>query len=143
MADAPAPIHFPPMPPTTVLLIEDEPYLREAISRMLAAADYVVLVATRGSEALALAAARPDVSLVLTDVRLPDMTGKDVVAAILAARGAATPPPRVLFMSGHPADLSLRAPLAAHERFLQKPFEFTDMLRLLEELQRLPPGTAG
>jgi CheY-like chemotaxis protein len=120
----------------TVLLVEDEPYIREVVSRLLAASGYRVRAASRGEEALALARDTPDVALLITDIRLPDMYGRRLVERLSERRSSAIPPLPVLYMSGHPAEISLDVPAAAHERFLQKPFEFDDLLDKVGQLLR-------
>jgi hypothetical protein len=68
-----------PRRPTRVLLIEDEPPVREVMREMLEAGGYVVAEAAGGAEGLAHCEAEP-VDLVLTDVSMPEMSGWDVAA---------------------------------------------------------------
>lgn len=120
----------------TILLVEDEPHIREAVSRLLTASGYRVHAASRGEEALALARDTPDIALLVTDIRLPDMYGRRLVERLVERRTAGAPLLPVLYMSGHPAEISMDAPPAAHERFLQKPFEFDDLLDKVGQLLR-------
>jgi signal transduction histidine kinase/DNA-binding response OmpR family regulator len=64
-----------------VLLIEDEPPVREVMREMLEAGGYAVVVAASGAEGLAISQAEP-VELVLTDVSMPEMSGWDVAAKL-------------------------------------------------------------
>ncbi len=81
----------------TILLVEDEPALREVTRRILAGAGYRVVVAENGLEALAVAAAHPDpIDLLLSDVIMPQMPGPQLAQKLLAQR----PSLRVLLMSG-------------------------------------------
>ena len=84
-------------PGGSVLLVEDEPTLRSAISLYLHKLGYVVDAVGRGDEALALAGQRA-FDLVLMDLRLPDMTGDDVYRALLMRVPATAE--RVVFMTG-------------------------------------------
>ncbi|NUQ01163.1 MAG: response regulator [Armatimonadetes bacterium] len=79
----------------TILLVDDDPLLRNLVRRMLTRAGYEVLVATGGAQALALAAEHR-IDLLLTDVIMPGMDGRQLAEAILAQQ----PEARVLFMSG-------------------------------------------
>ena len=88
-------------PSPTVLIVEDEVSVRELLARILADEGYETLQAGHGKEALALLEQHGDrVALVLTDIVMPVMGGKE-----LAARLAATHPDLPLvWMSGHPSD---------------------------------------
>jgi PAS domain S-box-containing protein len=86
-----------PQGEATLLLVEDEPALREVTRRILAGAGYRVIVAENGPEALAAAAAHPEeIDLLLSDVVMPRMPGPALAQTLLAER----PSLRVLLMSG-------------------------------------------
>jgi CheY-like chemotaxis protein len=112
----------------TILMVEDEPGVREAIAMLLEMIGYAVISAGSGEEALALPLESvPD--LLLSDVKLPGMPGT-VAAAQLVARW---PLLKVVLMSGYFDDGDLLG--MAAERgwgFLQKPFEITDLADKLE-----------
>ncbi len=117
---------------TTILLVEDDSALRESIGAHLRRIGHAVVSAGTGAEALELAAlSGPDVTLVLIDVRLPDMDGFDLWQRlnrqVLGIRG--------LFMSGHdPEDLP-PIPLDRKEvRFLHKPFGVPQLTDLIQDL---------
>src|SRR5215207_9509185 len=92
----------------TVLVVNDEEPLLRHVTRALEAADYYVLTARDGSEALCqLRKSLLPVQLVVTDVSMPGMTGPE-----LAAQIAAEPyPPPVLLVSADHAFLGLPGPL--------------------------------
>jgi two-component system cell cycle sensor histidine kinase/response regulator CckA len=118
----------------TVLVVEDETALREVTQRILARAGYTVLTAEDGTEALRIAEDHPDpIDVLLTDVIMPGMLGKDIAAAIVAAR----PETRVLFMSGYAQPvLTTHGTLPADVHLLEKPFTSTELVTALhEELQ--------
>ncbi|MCE9600975.1 MAG: response regulator [Gemmatimonadetes bacterium] len=104
----------------TILLVEDEPAIRSALSRMLRSGGYQVVEAANGGEALRLAEETAGaIDLLLTDVMMPGIGGKELVQRVLAIR----PGTRVILMSGYTDDEDLRRDLgAARYVFLQKPF---------------------
>jgi PAS domain S-box-containing protein len=114
-----------------ILLVEDEPAIRTALSRILHASGYEVLEASNGGEALRLADAEPSqIHLLLTDVMMPGIGGKELVQRLLEQR----PDTRVILMSGFTDDADLRADLGnARFLFLQKPFATRRVLSAIRE----------
>lgn len=112
-----------------ILLAEDEPAIRTALSRILRSAGYDVLEAAHGGEALRLSEADSHpIHLLLSDVMMPGIGGKELVQRL----GASRPDMRVVLMSGYTDDEALRADLgAAKYAFLQKPFAARDVLRVV------------
>ncbi len=104
----------------TVLVVEDEPPLRELATRILVGAGYTVLQAANGNDALArIAGHSGPVDLVFTDVVMPGMSGRELVARLSALRPAL----RVLYTSGYTEDAILRhGVLDDPRRFLSKPY---------------------
>jgi PAS domain S-box-containing protein len=104
----------------TILLVEDEPAVREVAQEVLKRRGYTVLSASDATEALRIArdnAGRID--LVLTDVVMPGMTGPQLVERLRAEQ----PNLPALFMSGYTSDSVLRNEVATGDAsFLQKPF---------------------
>jgi CheY-like chemotaxis protein len=115
----------------TVLVVEDEPPLRELAARILTAAGYAVLQAANGPDALALLADRPGpVDLVFTDVVMPGMNGRELVARLSVLR----PAMRVLYTSGYTEDAILRhGVLDDPRRFLSKPYTPSVLRRRIRE----------
>jgi PAS domain S-box-containing protein len=116
----------------TILVVEDDPAVRNLASRVLERAGYRVIPAASASEALELARAQPDgFDLLLTDMVMPEMNGRQL-AGILTAANPALP---VLFMSGYTDDDILRRGLTAHgAKFLQKPFTPVALIDAISEL---------
>lgn len=112
-----------------VLVVEDDRGVRVAASRLLSSAGYAVLDAEDGREALDLLRhLAPAVDLVLTDIRMPRMTGMELARAIAEL----WPDLPVLFMTGFSEDLLGWLPEdARRNRVLTKPFEYDAMLRLV------------
>ena len=113
-----------------LLVVDDDRALAVTLRDFFEAAGYAVTVATTGREALD-ALERLDPWVVLLDIRLPDMSGLDVLAA---ARRAA-PGPDFVVVTGSPAP---EAALAAAENgvagFLVKPVHLAGLGRLVERL---------
>lgn len=104
----------------TILLVEDDPQVRKLTHSLLEACGYSVLAADtmRGVERHC-REFRGAIHLLLTDLIMPGMTGKDVAAAVSRLR----PGIRVLFMSGYTDDvIDLHGGLGPETFFLQKPF---------------------
>jgi CheY-like chemotaxis protein len=109
-----------------VLVVDDEPVLRTMLRRMLAKAGFEVMLAESGEAALELLEGGADADLLLSDVRMPGLTGPQ-----LAARLAQRDPPVVVFMSGasdHSPD-ALRA--AGGRGFIKKPFRLAELLDVI------------
>jgi CheY-like chemotaxis protein len=104
----------------TILLVEDEPGLRKLASEMLLKQGYRVVEANDGPEALRVWNQNPDlVDLLLTDVVMPQMSGRELAEQLRAMR----PELRVLYMSGYTHDVIARhGVLDSETAFLQKPF---------------------
>ena len=105
----------------TVLLVEDEEAVRALARRILQRQGYQVLEARHGADAVQVAERHGDeIHLVLTDMVMPQMGGRELVERLTAHR----PRLRWLFMSGYTDDDIVRRGLldATHRAFLQKPF---------------------
>ncbi|HNX34055.1 MAG TPA: CHASE domain-containing protein [Kiritimatiellia bacterium] len=126
--------------PHTVLLVEDEPSLLNFAVKLLKKMGLTVLAAKGPAEALRLAEANPDaIHLLLTDVVMPDMSGRELQLRLLQQR----PQLRTLFMSGYTADV-----IAHHNvldegiHFLQKPFSAAELRHAVIEVFNAPCPTA-
>jgi PAS domain S-box-containing protein len=115
----------PPGGTETVLLVEDEAMILDLGRSMLARLGYTVLAASTVAEAVRLAGEHGDrISLLITDVVMPEMNGRELAARLMAA----DPALRCLFMSGYTADvIAHRGMLENGVRFLQKPFSLNEL----------------
>jgi CheY-like chemotaxis protein len=115
----------------TILLVEDEDALREVTERILRRAGYQVLCAADGAEALDVAHRHTGhIDVLLTDVIMPGILGKDLAHAIVAVR----PDTKVLFMSGYAQPvLTTHGTLPADVHLLEKPFTSTELLSALHQ----------
>lgn len=105
----------------TILIVEDEDMVRHVTAKMLEHLGYTVLQADTYQVALSISEdTEQEIDLLLTDVIMPTMTGKELFARIKTIR----PDIKVLFMSGYTADvIAQRAVLEDDMHFMQKPFE--------------------
>ncbi|MEV6843897.1 ATP-binding protein [Actinoplanes sp. NPDC051411] len=110
----------------TLLVVEDEAALRDVAGRILSGAGYRVLAAECGPEALELAAAHEGaIDLLVSDVVMPGMLGKDLAERLCIAR----PETRVLYMSGYAQPvLHTHGTLDPGVALLEKPFTANDLL---------------
>ena len=100
-------------------MVEDQEAVRELTKTVLEAYGYHVFEATNGDEALAFVQQHPDeIHLLLTDVILPGMNGKDLSERLRRLR----PNLKVLFTSGHTAEVVGRRGVAERDlAYLPKP----------------------
>jgi CheY-like chemotaxis protein len=115
----------------TVLLVEDEEAVRALAARVLTSHGYTVLAAGRGDEALALAGSHAGaIHLVVADVVMPGMSGRDVLDRLRARRSDV----RVLFVSGYTdEDVVRHGVLEEGAAFLAKPFTPDSLLRKVRD----------
>jgi DNA-binding response OmpR family regulator len=107
-----------------VLVVDDEADFLATYERLLGRQGYDVVTATSRAAGLAALAGEPP-HLVISDLRLPDGDGLDVVRAACAARE----PVPVIVVTGYPSDETRRAALAAGATmFLAKPFAAAALL---------------
>ncbi len=109
----------PGLPPRMVLLVEDNPDIRESVRDMLTAQGHAVIEAASADEGLALADL-PGIDLVLSDISLPGGLSGVELAETLADRGH---PARAVLMTSLPPANPLRARASARFAVLPKPFD--------------------
>lgn len=122
-----------------ILLVDDDPTIRESLSNELSAAGYSVTAATNGSEGAAMCHSRgPD--LVLTDLAMPRSDGFELISAI---RASSRTPIIVLSVRGADAD-KIRALDLGADDFVTKPFSIPELLaRIRAQLRRSTQGAAS
>ena len=115
----------------TILLVEDEEAVRVLLQDILEVEGYTVLVAPNGHEALHACEQRGGpIHLLLTDVVMPGMSGRELVERLTQRCSAA----KVLYMSGYTDDAVVRhGVLDEGVNFLQKPFTPDAVLRKVRE----------
>jgi two-component system cell cycle sensor histidine kinase/response regulator CckA len=110
----------------TILLVEDDDALRQMAARVLRSADYHVVEAVNGEDALSVAKAHGPIDLLITDVVMPKIGGIEL-ALMLRARDSEL---RVVYMSGYSEpNLKTQAVIGADAPWLMKPFSSSELLR--------------
>jgi CheY-like chemotaxis protein len=114
-----------------MLLVDDDPMLRDLGRRMLDRLGHTVHVVSSGPEALDFMAARHDeVSVVITDLTMPEMSGLELIEQLALDY----PDIPVVAVSGFAVNLDARADLEARQiPFVSKPFTMQDLQRALEK----------
>jgi PAS domain S-box-containing protein len=122
----------------TVLVVEDEDALREVTRRILARNGHTVLTAASGAEAIELAESYDgEIHLLLTDVVMPQMLGKEVAERIRAIRKGV----EVLFMSGYAQPvLASQGTMDEGVILVEKPFTEAGLLAKVRSLLDGPPA---
>ena len=111
----------------TILLVEDEPAVRQLFSQALMRAGYRVHEARNGNEAMRLFEQHGDsVDLVLTDMRMPFMGGADLARQLRSRRQTL----KLLCISGYPGATDLEF----SDDFLAKPFSRDELLAKVREV---------
>ncbi len=120
----------------SIVLVEDEPLVRNLVSEVLRKSGYQVVEFANGREALARGRrGLEDVELLVTDVVMPGLSGVEVADELSRDR----PGMRVLFLSGYAEDLvERRGALGPGRAFLPKPFTPDTLLRRVRELLDAP-----
>lgn len=127
--EAPAEPTQMPLGNETVLVVEDEEGVRAWTRHVLEMCGYRVLEASHGAQALALG--ERSIDILVTDVVMPKMSGRQVAEALVASH----PDLKVLFVSGYTDDAMIRRGiLSAGSAFLQKPFTAHQLAAKVREL---------
>lgn len=115
-----------------ILIVDDNPNMSSLLSEMLEVFDYESIRANNGMEAID-KVEKNDISLVITDMRMPKMSGLDLLQKIKEKK----PDLPVVVISGYALDdegSNLLSNLA--DGFLNKPFKMSDIERLLKQVVR-------
>jgi DNA-binding response OmpR family regulator len=118
----------------SILVAEDESAVRNLVERILVREGYRVVVAPSGKHALVIAQGDEPIDMLLTDVVMPEMSGKELAERIEELR----PDLPTLFMSGYTGEIVARhGILQEGEALIQKPFDAKELLaRVRETLDR-------
>ncbi|MBI4717232.1 MAG: response regulator [Planctomycetes bacterium] len=128
----------------TVLVVDDDRGVREALSARLRGAGYRVVIAAGGREALQQwDAVRPAVAVL--DANMPDMSGPDLCRWI-KERGESESA-KVIFLTGasspSPEYVARCAQFAGADRFLTKPYDGAQLVALIDELSQSAAGAVA
>jgi CheY-like chemotaxis protein len=131
----PAPVNATPAPlpggHEVVLLVEDEPTMLRAAQSSLTSLGYTVLSASTPASALHLAYGHAGpIDVLLTDVVMPEMNGRDLAARLQASRPGLV----CVYMSGYTANvIAHRGVLDEGVLFIQKPFSISALAEKMRE----------
>ncbi len=118
-----------------ILLVEDEMDLRNVNAEFLTALGYSVTCAGSGPEALDLLTSAGQIDLVITDVVMPKMSGREFADRLLQLR----PNTRLLYVSGYTDDIVLQNGISKQGVFfLQKPYSLKDLAGKVQTLMATP-----
>ena len=116
----------------TVLVVEDDDMVRRLTKQILSSAGYKVFDARYGEEALHISREyKGNIDLIVTDVVMPQMSGKELVRRLKAFR----PEMKVLYMSGYTDNAIVNHGILEPDvAFVQKPFSLTGILKKVREV---------
>jgi PAS domain S-box-containing protein len=118
-----------------ILLVEDEPELRSVNAEFLSSLGYAVTCAGGGPEALEMLHTAGSIDLVITDVVMPKMSGREFAEQLLQLR----PNTRLLYVSGYPDDVVLQKGISMHGMlYLQKPYSLKELAGKVQTLMAIP-----
>jgi two-component system response regulator PilR (NtrC family) len=122
-----------------ILVIDDEADIRETLDALLCSVGYEVSTAENGGVAVE-RAEREHFDLVITDLRMPGMSGVETVAALRRIK----PGLSVIVVSGYVSDASaLRCREEGALQIVAKPFDIDDLLHIVEVALRDRPSDVG
>ena len=113
----------------TILTVEDDASMRELLKKVLEKNDYRVLEAKDGKEALALVKNHPEISLVLSDIRMPKMNGMSLLEKIVDSKSKLKV---ILITAFGEVEQYLDAMNTGAFEYLNKPFENQELLDVVK-----------
>lgn len=116
-----------------ILVVDDDPSIREYVGHALGATDFRVLHARDGVEALKLIDSSPEsIDVLLLDVVMPRLNGNELARVIQSWH----PKIKIIFMSGYPDDFIVHQGMPSGDiGYLRKPFTPECLLRAVKENQ--------
>ena len=121
--------------PETILLVEDESFVRKAIAEILESAGYRLVIASNSAEALDAGRSLEAVDLLLADVVMPGMSGRELAREFEIC----CPRARILLMTGYPQQRAVCDRSACYQKYLAKPFSIPTLLRRVREVLDTDP----
>ena len=116
----------------TILLVDDEQNIRDLGARILTKAGYKVITSPTGKSALEEYGARGDeIALVLLDLIMPEMGGKECLEGLLSLNSSV----KVVIASGYSPNVPTREALSAGAKgFVNKPYDIPELLGVIREV---------
>lgn len=102
---------------TKLMVVDDDPEVRVIVAEFLEDFGYDVLQASNGADALALLASTPDLRMIITDIRMPDMSGIELAKAATQRHEDL----KIILISGYFVSQQIE------HRFLRKPFRMREL----------------
>ena len=121
-------------PTFRIMLVDDEPIIRELVRTMLTSGSVEVEVAADGAECLRLAKTRP-FDLILLDIVLPGLDGISVCRMLKADPATTCVPVYMLTAKAKQADVET-AKRAGADGYINKPFKGAELMDLVDALQK-------
>ena len=113
---------------TTVLFVEDEAELRQAVSQLLRKRGFSIIEAADGTSALdAIRGQKNPIDVLLLDITLPGVSGREVLQEARLER----PAMRVVVTSAYPKDVAGEHLESTIEHFIRKPYSVEDLVRMI------------
>ncbi len=130
------------VPKKNILVVDDDPQIREVLETRLESAGYAVTTAADGEDALATLKSHGDTDLVITDLRMPVMDGLEFLRRLV--KGKAHPPVIFLTAYGSVSEAVEAMKLGAYD-FLEKPYSGADLLDMVKRALKgaVPPTEAA
>lgn len=113
---------------TTVLVVDDDPSILKLLKELLAANEYKTILAASGEEALEIASEKTAIDLLLTDIKMPGISGVALAKQFITLY----PETKVLFMSAYSLPSTLYNISGIKMSFLQKPFGIKNLIHAVE-----------
>ncbi len=117
-----------------LLVVDDEPLMTELFRQYMTRRGFQVLVATTGAEAIRIAGQEAGISLVMTDMTMPGMSGVQLAEALLTE----LPGVPVMIATGHDASSGIEGMPTNVVAVVQKPFQNRDLIRNIRSILGLP-----
>ena len=102
---------------TKLMVVDDDPEVRVIVAEFLEDFGYDVLQASSGAEALEILASAPDLRMIITDIRMPDMSGIELASEATQRHEDL----KIILISGYFVSQQIQ------HRFLRKPFRMRDL----------------
>ncbi len=120
-----------------ILVVDDEEDILWGLSEELSRHGWEVITASNGTEALSVLESTPDLDFLITDVRMPDISGIDL---LLKAKEI-NPQIKAIVMTAHGTEtLKSEAIQRGAISYLEKPFDFDQLLSVIQEKEETPEG---
>jgi DNA-binding NtrC family response regulator len=113
----------------TILLVEDEDPLRQAVSKMLRKSGMTVIEAANGSAAMEAIRVAQRIDVMILDITIPGASSRDVFAEAKRLR----PETRMIVLSAYPRDVAAASLQSPVEHFIRKPYRVSELLELIRQ----------